>query len=489
MTRILLPLVPLVAAFLFSGVAIAAPASAASSAAAAVPLSAASGVVGSAMSGAIVPVASGAVSSLASSPLASPRTSAVASSAIGPPPPAATAPLASDDPNPILFLPDTGIIPTAQRGQLGANVIGPQNVPIDRQNADLLAPPTTDHGSVMNAKWPFALSHNRLQTGGWARTQNRDQMPIAQSIAGVNMRLLPGAIRELHWHTTSEWAYILKGTVQVTAINTDGQNFLGTVNPGDLWYFPAGMPHSLQATNDTEDGAEFIIAFDDGAFDEDSTFLLTDWLAHVPKEVIAKNFQTSVSAFDRVPNQQLYIFPGVPPADNARAPPSPQGTIPDPFTFALSKIKPTQLSGGTVKIVDDKMFKAATGISAIEVTVEPGAMRELHWHPNADEWSFFISGQGRMTIFATNGNARTFDYEAGDVGFVPKSFGHHVENTGNDTLHFLEIFKSGTVQDVSLSQWLALTPPELVQAHLALPDDVLSKLSNFRKKAIVVGPQ
>lgn len=132
MTRILLPLV---AAFLFSDVSTAAPASAASS------------VAASAMSGAVVPVASGAVSSFASSPLAT-RTSAVASSAGAPPPPAATVPLASDDPNPILFLPDTDIIPTAQRGQLGASVIGPQNVPIDRQNADLLAPPTTDHGTV-----------------------------------------------------------------------------------------------------------------------------------------------------------------------------------------------------------------------------------------------------------------------------------------------------------------------------------------------------
>ncbi|KAH9902959.1 oxalate decarboxylase [Cubamyces lactineus] len=412
--------------------------------------------------------------------------------------PSETVPLASDNPNGILFLPDSNVVPQAIRGSLGANILGPQNIPIELQNADLLAPPTTDAGNVQNAKWPFALSHNRLQTGGWARQQNVDVMPIASSMAGVDMRLEAGAIRELHWHKTDEArcdlhdiysdadaGYIEQGAAQITAVNADGQNFIGNVRQGDLWYFPAGVPHSIQALNDTGDGTEFLLVFDNGAFSEDSTFLLTDWLAHVPKEVIAKNFQTSISAFDHIPAQQLYIFP-TPPPDNQAAPKSPQGTIPNPFTFPLSQMKATPLSGGSVKIVDSTTFTAATAISAAEVTVDPGAMRELHWHPTQDEWTFYISGQGRVTLFAASGNARTFDYEAGDVGFVPASFGHFVENTGNTTLHFLEIFNSGRVQDISLSQWLALTPPELVKAHLQISDETLSKFN--KTKPIVVGP-
>ncbi|KAL1949429.1 hypothetical protein VTO73DRAFT_8310 [Trametes versicolor] len=401
--------------------------------------------------------------------------------------PAETVPLASDNANGILWLPDTNIIPQAMRGPLGANILGPQNIPIDRQNADLLAPPTTDAGNVQNAKWPFSLSHNRLQTGGWARQQNQDVMPIATSMAGVNMRLEAGAVRELHWHKTAEWAYMISGSAQITAVDADGKNFIGNVRQGDLWYFPPGIPHSIQALNDSAAGTEFLLVFDDGAFSEDSTFLLTDWLAHVPKEVIAKNFQTSISAFDHIPAQQLYIFPSTPPPDNNQVPKSPQGTIPNPFTFSLSQVKATQLSGGTVKIVDSSTFTAATAISASEITVEPGAMRELHWHPTQDEWTFFISGQGRVTLFASSGNSRTFDYEAGDVGFVPASFGHFVENTGNTTLHFLEIFNSGRVQDISLSQWLALTPPDLVKAHLQISDETISHLS--KTKPIVVGPQ
>ncbi|KAI0756102.1 oxalate decarboxylase [Daedaleopsis nitida] len=410
-------------------------------------------------------------------------------STVGSAPPASqTVPFASDDPNSQLWNQTSNIDPEPIRESLGATILGPQNIPVALQNPDLLAPPTTDQGSVPNAKWPFALSHNRLQTGGWARQENADVMPIATSMAGVNMRLDAGAIRELHWHKTAEWAYVIKGSVQVTAINTDGENFLGTAGAGDLWYFPPGIPHSLQATDDDADGAEFLLVFNNGAFSEDSTFLLTDWLAHVPKDVLAKNFKTDISAFDHIPSRQLYIFPGTPPKDDAKAVSDPQGQVPSPFIFPLSQMKETELDGGDVKIVDSTNFPVSTAIAVARVTVEPGAMRELHWHPTADEWTFFTNGTGRMTLFAANSNARTFNYQAGDVGFVPASFGHYIENTGDTNLHFLEIFNTDKFQDISLSQWLALTPPDLVKAHLDLDDETIALLSNSKKKPIVVGP-
>ncbi|KAJ7732147.1 oxalate decarboxylase [Mycena metata] len=397
--------------------------------------------------------------------------------------PTATVPFASTNPNSPLWGLDSGD-PAPVRGSLGASILGPTNLALEQENPDLFAPPTTDAGSVNNAKWPFSLSHNRLQTGGWARQENIGVMPIATSLASVNMRLEPGAIRELHWHKTSEWAYVLSGSTQVTAVDTDGRNFLATVGPGDLWFFPPGIPHSLQATNDSASGSEFILVFDDGAFSEDSTFLLTDWLAHVPAEVIQKNFQANPDAFSHIPAQELYIFPSTPPPTDAVAPASPQGGVPNPFSYALSKVNATQLPGGSVKVVDSSTFTVSTTIAAAEVTVNPGAMRELHWHPTMDEWSFFIEGEGRVTIFASQGNARTFDYQAGDIGFVPTAMGHYVENTGNTTLRYLEIFNAAQFQDISLNQWLALTPPELVKAHLQLSDATIASLS--KTKPVVV---
>ncbi|KAL5525866.1 hypothetical protein ACEPAG_7203 [Sanghuangporus baumii] len=432
------------------------------------------------------PAASG-NASLASPSAASTQSSVPASAISSAPSEEQTVAPASDNPNNQVFPPDTDETPEAINGGLGASIIFPDNTELDQQNPDFIAPPSTDHGSTGNAKWPFSLSHNRLQTGGWARQQNLDVMPIATNMASVNMRLEAGAVRELHWHSTAEWAYVLKGSTVVTAVNTNGQVFLDTVNAGDLWYFPAGIPHSLQATDDDPDGSEFLLVFDDGAFSEDSTFLLTDWTAHIPKEVLAKNFQTNISAFDHIPSQELYIFPAAVPPTNEQAPSDPAGTVPNPFTYKLSQAPSIPLSGGSWKVFDTSVFPVANTIVGAIVTVEPGAMRELHWHPTEPEWSYFITGTARMTLFAAQSNARTFDYQAGDIGYVPPSFGHYIENTGNTTLQYLELFNSDRVEDVSLAQWLALTPPELVKAHLGLDDATIASLN--KTKQVVVGPR
>ncbi|KAF7982961.1 hypothetical protein HWV62_24540 [Athelia sp. TMB] len=387
-----------------------------------------------------------------------------------------TVPYASNNPNFPLWSPqaDPKIAPAPIRGPLGGKILGPQNIPLQMENPDALAAPSTDAGNVPNFKWPFSLSHTSIWNGGWTRQQN-----------SVNMMLKPGAIREMHWHTNAEWAYMLKGDIRITTIGPEGDTYLGDVTEGDLWYFPPGHGHSIQALNTTEDGAEFLLVFDSGTFSEFNTFQLTDWLAHVPKEVIAKNFQMDISAFNHIPEHELYIFPSAPPAENPEDAMVVSNNSPMPYTWNFSKVNATQLSGGSIKIADTRTFKVSETISVAEITVKPGAMRELHWHPTEAEWTYFISGNARVTSFAGQASAQTFDFQGGDISYIPPSFGHYIENTGNTTLRFLEIFKSGLVQDISLSQWLALTPPSLVKAHLGVSYETISKFS--KTKPVVVG--
>ena len=113
--------------------------------------------------------------------------------------------------------------------------------------------------------------------------------------------------------------------------------------------------------------------------------------------------------------------------------------------------------------------------------VAPKAMREIHWHPNADEWQYYLSGTGRMTVFASQDSSRTFDFRAGDVGYVPKSMNHYVQNTGDEPLKFLELFRSPRYEDVSLTQWLALTPALLVKSHLGLDQATIDAMSKTKK--------
>ena len=381
--------------------------------------------------------------------------------------------------------PDTQVdrdVPQPMTDGRGATDPGPRNMMLDRQNPDILTPPHTDHGTIPNLWFPFSAAHNRLQKGGWAREVTARELPIATTIAGVNMRLTPGGVRELHWHKQSEWAYMLDGRARITAVDPDGRNFLDDIGVGDLWFFPSGIPHSIQGL---EEGCEFLLAFDDGNFSENSTFLLSDWLAHTPRDVLAKNFGVSPDAFANIPSHELYIFqsqvPGPLASDRV---PSPNGTVPRRFSHHLLAQEPIRTPGGTVRIADSTNFPASTTTAAALVEVEPGAMREMHWHPNNDEWQYYIAGRGRMTVFASDGKARTFDFRAGDVGYVPFAMGHYIENTGEEALRFLELFKSDHFADMSLSRWLALTPHDLVQSHLHLDQTVMDALHKQQKPVV-----
>ena len=362
-------------------------------------------------------------------------------------------------------------------GNRGAAILGPRNVPIERQNPDALIAPATDAGTVPNFKWPFALSHNRVLTGGWARETTTRELPISTEIAGVNMRLKPGGIRELHWHKESEWAYVIKGSCRVSLFDEEGRLFIDDVSAGDLWYFPSGLPHSIQAL---EDGVEFLLVFDDGNFSENETFLICDWFAHTPREVLAKNFGVDKSAFDALPTDighSRYMFAGkVPPSLSEDAPPPPAKQSRQSYTWHMMAQEPTKASGGSVRITDSRNFTVSKTIAAARIEVEPGAIRELHWHPNADEWQYYLSGQGRMTVFASGGKSRTFDYQAGDVGYAPRDMGHYVENTGDEPLVFLALFRSDHYADISLAQWMGVLPPHLVKAHLNVDDKFIANL-------------
>jgi oxalate decarboxylase len=375
-------------------------------------------------------------------------------------------------------------VPQPQRPGHGGTDPGPRNLARDRQNPDLLVPPSTDHGTLPNLRFSFADAHVRQETGGWTRQITVRELGVSKDVAGVNMRLNAGGVRELHWHKAAEWAYMLYGSARITAVDPGGHNFVDDVGVGDLWYFPSGVPHSIQGLN--PDGCEFLLVFDDGDFDEDNTFLLSDWFKHTPKEVLSKNFGVPEAAYAHLPDpSELYIF-------NAKAPGPLEsdkiaGATPVSPTFSHKMLaqQPIKTKSGTVRITDTSVFPASKTISAALVEVEPGGMREMHWHPNTNEWQYYIDGQARMGVFAASGQARTFDFQAGDVGYVPFAMGHYIENTGTVPLRFLEVFKSSYYADVSLNQWLALTPPELVRAHLKLDDQAVAAL---RKEKLPVVP-
>ncbi|KAH8775761.1 RmlC-like cupin domain-containing protein [Hyaloscypha sp. PMI_1271] len=379
--------------------------------------------------------------------------------------------------------------PQPIRGSKGGTDPGPRTEEYDILNPDKLAPPGTDHGGVSNAQWPMGLSHMKLGLGraGWSRQQNVDNIPAATEMAGVDMRLEEGAYRELHWHKAAEWSYVLNGSVRVEAVNEEGQTFVDDLNAGDVWFFPPGVPHSLQGL---KGGVEFLLVFDDGSFSEDNTFLASEVFAHNPVQILSKNFDLPLSAWDNIPAGELFIFPGT----KASADISTQnvvgsaGLVPiaQSYTYHLSqKANDHETAGGSVKVIDPTIFPIASQFSAAVVTVKPGALREIHWHTTSDEWNFFVAGSARIGIYAAQGNARTFDYHAGDTGYIPKAMTHYVENVGKDDVVFIEVLQADHFSDISVGQWVGLTPPQIVMDTLNLTN---STVSQFKKEKQYIVP-
>jgi oxalate decarboxylase len=364
---------------------------------------------------------------------------------------------------------------------------GPKNPALNSQFPSFMSQPATDVGNMPLFWGSFNNAPKRIQDGGWARQVTQADFAISEAVSGVNMRLGPGGIRELHWHLAAEWGYMTNGICRVTVLDPQGRAYVQDVKEGDLWYFPAGYPHSLQGLG--PEGCEFLIVFDDGKQSEYNTLLLTDWIAHTPPEILALNFGVPADIFKSIPLHDLWIFQGKEPgplaADQAAV--ASGGTPPNPFTWSLGETNPIRNTrSGTLRLADSTSFRVSTTIAAGLETVKPGGIRELHWHPNADEWQYYIGGKGRMTVFATGGRARTMDFQAGDVGYVQKTLPHYIQNTGSTDLKFLEMFKSSFYQDLALSEWLRHTPPELVIAHLEIDKATLDAIP---KDEVIIMPE
>jgi oxalate decarboxylase len=233
------------------------------------------------------------------------------------------------------------------------------------------------------------------------------------------------------------------------------------------------------------DGCEFVIAFDNGDSSEFNTLLVTDWLAHTPPDVLAKNFGQPVEAFRNIPVHNKWIY-----QSNIPAPPLPTveaqmaaaaGKPPNPFVFRLADVPPSrETKSGTVRVADSTNFLVSKTIAATMVTIKPGGLRDMHWHPNADEWSYWIKGNGRVTVFNTGPAAITANFHSGDIGYVKKALGHYVENTGNTDLVYMEVFRADRFQEVSLSDWLAHSPIDMVAETLNLDPSVIKQFPKNR---------
>ena len=329
-------------------------------------------------------------------------------------------------------------------------------------------------------------------TGGWsgpagsAKQHTVNEFPVSTSFAAVSMRLQPGALRELHWHAiAAEWAYVISGRCRVTVIAPSGDAEISDFGPGDVWYFPKGHGHSIQGLAPEE--CHFLLVFDDGRFSEFGTFSITDWMARAPAGVLAQDLSLPLDVAAALPKKEVYIVQGeVPPADPPAAlnPNLEPGQLRHKFRLGAAQIQ--SFAGGTEQLVSQQQFPISSTITGVLLTLRPGGLRELHWHPNADEWQYYVSGRSEIGIFGANGKYRQDEFGPGQVAFIDRGFGHYIRQIGNEETKILIAFNSPDYQEISLSSWLASNPPRLVAENLGIDLAVVEKLPHAGR--IIAGP-
>jgi oxalate decarboxylase len=330
-------------------------------------------------------------------------------------------------------------------------------------------------------KYDLEAQTHWVGPGGSAKEATVAEFPISQSIAGVSMRLDAGAIRELHWHSlAAEWAYMIEGRCRITVIAPNGQAEVADFDVGDTWYFPRGHGHALQGLTD----CHFLLGFDNGHFSEFGTFSITDWIARTPPAVVSRNLGVPASTLDRFPKKELYIGPGkVPPPISTLRNGYPQNAQ-FSHKYRLKASEPHVFPGGEERIASSVEFPIQTTLTAVLMDLKPGGLREMHWHPHADEWQYYVRGRARVGIFGSHGRARTEEFSKGHVAFIPQGFGHYVEQVGSEPTQILILFNSPYFQEIALSSWLGANPAGLLQDNFGMPQSVIDQLPT-RSKGIV----
>jgi oxalate decarboxylase len=324
-------------------------------------------------------------------------------------------------------------------------------------------------------KFALEKSTGKVVGQSYGKEATVSQLPIAKGIAGVSMRLEPGVMRELHWHATAaEWAFVIEGRVRTTVIDPQGAAETNDFEGGDIWYFPRGHGHMLQCLGDAP--CHFILIFDNGYFSEFGTFSITDWLGHTPPALLAKNFGLPETVFAPLPKSEVYFARGhMPPEPPAT---SLQGWKLPPLTHKyrlLAQPPHRTFKGGREWRADSTQFPISRTISGVVLDLEPGGLRELHWHPTADEWQYVITGLVNVTLFGSHGRYRTEQLEKGDVGYIPQGYGHSIENVCDIAARVLIGFNTGRYAAIDLSQWIAGNPVDILATNFGLPADVIKR--------------
>lgn len=317
----------------------------------------------------------------------------------------------------------------------------------------------------------------KATSGGWARDLTANQLPIATGIAGAHLFLNPGGVREMHWHSSAEWAYIIGGQCQVTIVDPQGGMEVVTFKPGDTWFFPAGHAHAIQCVGDQPCHA--ILTFDDGLYGDHGTFGLTDWLSRLDGGHLKSALGLSEVVSHELPEGETYIMQGPVLSADAAARGEKRVNATASHRFSLSETEPLyQSDAGRLQVAPSSVFAISSTMTGFSEELQLGAVHTPHWHPLANEWHFLLKGQTRVTLYEPEKRMSVADLKPGDCAYFPRAAAHMIENIGSEPCKFVGVHDHASFQECSLSQWLSSVPKQLIAANLGVRESDIADISS-----------
>ncbi len=144
--------------------------------------------------------------------------------------------------------------------------------------------------------------------------------------------------------------------------------------------------------------------------------------------------------------------------------------------YRFESAKPLEFAGGTLHRATKEKFPALRGLAIQALHLRPGAVREPHVHPNAEQLDYCVSGQAQVGIVGPDGHRQLLELSAGDISFVPQGYAHWIENVGSEELHFLVVLSDERPETVELSEILAGVPRESLARSLGVEDEAVEGL-------------
>jgi oxalate decarboxylase len=327
-----------------------------------------------------------------------------------------------------------------------------------------------------------AINPQAVCKGGTRTMVNENNFSLLKGMVLYLLRLDSGGVREPHWHpNAAELSYCLSGSALMTIFRQDAGHNTFTVNEGEIVYIPKGHLHHIENINHGE--TKFAIAFNH-EMPEDigisgSTGSMADSILGIVFGLGSEYFGNFKKS-----NHDLIITS----KSNSKVTTSLYQKIPNYHKFNLKAFPPmVQSKGGTVSLGNANNFGILSGLACYLLTLKPKGIREPHWHPNADELDYVISGRARMTIFSSGDKVDTFEVGPNEIVFIPPAYFHYIENVNSDEdMQFAVFFNHERPQDIGISGAFGAYSNEVLGSIFGLESKILDSLPKYQEDLFVV---